>query len=207
MIPCRKFCYGKYLRRHSLSPSLRMTPVMTPDMITWPPSWGQPAQKVIPISGNSTKRRKPAKPYPGFPLFPHATGRWAKKIKGRLHYFGPWVDPQGALQKYLDQRDDLHAGRTPRVGGDGPTIRELCNRYLTAKKLLADSGEIQRRTWHDNHKACGRIIDCFGRERLVEDLRPEDFEKLRGELSRTMGLRTLKTEMQRVRYGLRLFRR
>lgn len=45
-------------------------------------------------------RSKPAKPNPEFPLFPHATGRWAKKIRGKLHYFGPWADPDGALAKY-----------------------------------------------------------------------------------------------------------
>jgi hypothetical protein len=48
---------------------------------------------------------KPAKP-PGFPLFPHASGQWAKKIKGKTVYFGLWADPEGALARYL--------GRLPR---------------------------------------------------------------------------------------------
>lgn len=29
-------------------------------------------------------------PPEGCPLFPHRTGRWAKKIEGTLQYFGQW---------------------------------------------------------------------------------------------------------------------
>ncbi len=61
--------------------------------------------------GSRSRSERPVKPYPDSPLFPHATGRWAKKIRGRFAFFGPWADPEGALARYLAQRDELYAGR------------------------------------------------------------------------------------------------
>jgi len=46
---------------------------------TAPPGPGKPSEST--------------KPYPDFPPFAHAAGVWAKKIRGKLHYFGPWDVP------------------------------------------------------------------------------------------------------------------
>ena len=48
---------------------------------------------------NSTARVRPAKPYEGFPLFPHAIRRWAKMTRGKLRYFGLWADIDARLAK------------------------------------------------------------------------------------------------------------
>ena len=88
---------------------------------------------------------KPTKPRPDFPLFAHAAGVWAKKIRGKLPYFGPWADPDGALAKYLEQKDALHAGRKPREDTGGLSVKELANRFLNAKQALVDAGPFDSR--------------------------------------------------------------
>jgi hypothetical protein len=64
----------------------------------------------------TAKGSKPAKPRPDFPLFAHATGRWAKKIRGKLHYFGKWADPDAALQRYVEERDDVRRAKASSQG-------------------------------------------------------------------------------------------
>jgi integrase len=145
------------------------------------------------------KPLKPNKPYAQFPLFPHATKRWAKKIRGKLHYFGPWADPDAALNKYLAEKDALHAGRKPREVSAGVTVKDLCNRFLSAKQALVTSGELTNRSWQDYKAACDLIVANFGKGRLVADLDPEDFERLRDKLARRWGPVTLGNVIQRIR--------
>lgn len=144
-------------------------------------------------------RTKPEKPRPDFPLFAHAAGVWAKKIRGKLHYFGPWSDPDAALKKYLDEKDDLQAGRKPRAKRDGLPLRDALNRFLTAKKNKADAGELSLRQLRELRQTGARLIEAFGKVRLVEDLDSEDFEHLRTRLAMTRGPVALGNEIQRVR--------
>ena len=139
----------------------------------------------------SPKPEKPSKPYPDFPLFPHATGRWAKKIRGKTHYFGKWDDPNGALDLYLKQKDDLHAGRVPREDTDSLTLRELVNTFLESKRADMKTGLRSPRTFSDYHRICGVIIDEFGANRLVTDIRPLDFERLHTKLAAKYSLVTM----------------
>jgi integrase len=142
---------------------------------------------------------KPAKPNASFPLFPHATRRWAKKIRGKMHYFGPWQDPDGALEKYLAQKEALHAGRKPHEVSAGVTLKQLCNRFMGAKKALVESGELKQRTWDDYLAACDLILARFGKTRLVADLDPDDFAALRHKLAKKWGPVTLGNVIQRIR--------
>ncbi len=176
-------------------------------------------------NNSSPKRRsrkaadRPKKPYPTFPLTPHPSGAWQKKIRGKIHYFGRWarrvngnlerVEGDGwkeALEEYKAVADDLHAGRTPRVQGDGLTVADLCNRFLTAKLRKVESGELGMRMFQEYREITDLLVAAFGKTRRVDDLAADDFEALRARLAERWGPVRLGNAVTRVKsvfkYGL-----
>ncbi len=159
--------------------------------------------------GKSTKATngkpaKPQKPHRDFALFPHASGRWCKKIRGKQHYFGKWTgDPDrgamAALALYEAQATDLHAGRTPRPSSDGVTVRDLANKFLTAKRHALDAGEITNRTFRDYFAVCELVVNAFGKDRPLTDIGTDDFRALRLALSSRLGPVALGNQIRRVR--------
>lgn len=142
---------------------------------------------------------KPAKPYPEFPLYAHAAGVWAKKIRGKVHYFGPWSDPDAALASYNKQKDELHAGRKPRADNDAATIKDAVNSFLTQKSARVEDGELSQRTFDDYREACRETITALGKLRLVADLGPADFAALRKRMAQKWGPHRLSKMVQCVR--------
>lgn len=156
---------------------------------------------------------KPKKPYKDFPLTPHASGKWQKKILGKIHYFGKWAKREKgklvripgdgwkeALELYKAQADDLHAGRVPRARKAGAAkVKDLCNDFLNSKEALLNSGELSARSFKDYKATTDRMVVEFGKDRLLEDLQPEDFAKLRAKLAAKWGPTRLGNEINRIR--------
>jgi integrase len=141
---------------------------------------------------------KPALPYAGFPLYPHASGQWARSIRGKKHYFGVWADWEAALRRYEDEKHDLYLGREP-SRGEGLTVLELVNKFLTSKSKRMAAGKLTTGEFGKLKKTCERVRDSFGRTTHVANLRPIDFENLQAEFAKTHGLVTLKGDIGRVK--------
>ena len=133
------------------------------------------------------KRTTPAKPHATFPLFAHQTGRWAKKVRGRIRFYGRWGRSVGGkiipvddvnssaatAQLEFDRCWPYHSqGReAPEIDdGDFLTIRDLANKFLANKKSRLDSGELSRQSFDDYFRTCQTLVDSFGAPRRVDDL-------------------------------------
>jgi integrase len=114
-------------------------------------------------------------------------------------YFGAWNDPDGALEKYLEQKDDLHAGRTPRPAQDALAVKDVCNTFLNEKQSRVDAGELSQRTWAEYKVASDAVIAAFGKRRRAADLGPDDFAALRKRLAARLGPVRLGNQIQYVR--------
>lgn len=174
------------------------------------------------MSADSTRKRRPRKtassppekPYGTFPLTPHASGKWQKKIGGVVYYFGRWgrrengklvrVDGDGwreALAEYKSKADDLHAGRKPQatVAEGELTVAGICNQYLNAMLRRRQSGRLSPRSFHELKGTCDTLVACFGKRRRVDDLKPSDFAELRVQIDGRCGIVRQCNEITRVR--------
>lgn len=151
------------------------------------------------------KTTKPGKPYQEFPMFPHATGQWAKKIKGKMWYFGTWEDPNAALAKYNDWIHEIQAGRDPRRSGvaqvysDTLSVSDLCNLFLERQQSRVETGTVSNRHFSDCLKSCRFVVDHFGKFMRAAALRAADFQNLRAAFPATWGPTKTGTEIQRIR--------
>lgn len=94
-------------------------------------------------------RQRPRTPGPTFPLTPRNNGKSCKNIRGTVHFFGVWDDPQTALSNYLRVAADLHAGRLPRtttVSLGGLTVKDVGDHFLTRQFEKVGSNQIAPRS-------------------------------------------------------------
>jgi integrase len=128
----------------------------------------------------------------------HFFGAWGRRVDGRLERL-PGDGADAALQRYLEKRDDLHAGRKPRQEAGAATVKDLCNDFLSAKQARVDTGELSPRTWAGYKTACDFLVAELGKSRLAADLGPDDFASLRNKLAKRYGPHGLGTAIQCVR--------
>ena len=115
-------------------------------------------------------------------MTPHPAWKWQKKIGGKIHYFGRWmrirngkverIEGDGwreALELYKAQAEDRHVSRPPRFHavGEGLTLKELCNRFLTAKQRKRERGGIAALTFEGYPRVTNLLIEQFGKLRRV----------------------------------------
>ncbi|TWU36017.1 tyrosine-type recombinase/integrase [Novipirellula artificiosorum] len=145
------------------------------------------------------KANKPAKPRKDFPLFPHASGQWAKKVLGQMHYFGVWADPVAAEKEWERQKLALLEGRDPDEAIYGETVGWLCNAFVESKALQKERSELSERSFKDYRRVAKEIATHFGKGRRLDSIRPSDFERYRNSFPDTWGPTTINSQLRLVR--------
>jgi hypothetical protein len=107
-------------------------------------------------------------------LFPHKTKRWAKKIKGKTVYFGPWNDWRAALKAY------------EAFIVSGPiTVTEARTKYVAYLESLLASEEVTSRHVNAVWWTLKRFEKIVGGTKLIGNLGASDYSRWRVELGKT----------------------
>ncbi len=120
------------------------------------------------------------KPSPDFPLTPHRSGYWVKKVQGKTKYIGDrWSSPEDALREWNRIKDQLLTGETVLPDPHALQVRDAMNFFLIDREQRLESGEIVRRSYEDYVRECKQVVRVLGAQTAVSDLRPHDFARLK----------------------------
>lgn len=125
-------------------------------------------------------------------LFRHASGHWAASIGGKRRYFGRGTEAE-AMTLLIAELPVWLAGGNPRAKpapeetpNSELTIRQLVNRYLTAKKKAVKQGLLTRRSFDDADEAMTRLMGVIDHNTKVTEFCKANtiFAKLRDSFER-----------------------
>ncbi|MFA9477118.1 tyrosine-type recombinase/integrase [Phycisphaerales bacterium AB-hyl4] len=140
----------------------------------------------------------------------HRNGQWCKKIRQRLHYFGPWNDPDGARDRYLENASRLHAGLPVETSPTGvTTVADCFNRYLAYRRpdvrpSRSDTDHNRDRAmgptmWRRYQRAGRAVAEALGRNKAADKLTPQDFAVVKEHLSASMVTTTMANHINAIR--------
>ncbi len=126
---------------------------------------------------------KPEPPYPDFPLYAHGSGQYARRINGKIVFFGPWSKGwAAALERYTAQRDHLYAGTAPPVVG--ATLRDVLNSFRRSKLRAVEQGGLTQRSFKEYEAVCDSIVATISKLRPMESVTRDELDRLRTALTK-----------------------
>ena len=129
---------------------------------------------------------------------------WAKKVNGKVHYFG--TDYEEACAEYKRQKPFLEAGiDTP---GRGPTLADLLNEFLSDRRDQKEEGRLAQQTFNDYVEVCDIIASALPVSSTLQSLKVEQFSSIRKSLAKGKKKKvlSLKSQDRRLGYARAIFR-
>lgn len=133
---------------------------------------------------------RPRWPFPEHgKLTAHPKRQWCKWLDGKTQYFGPWRNPdtgeefaKAALRRYLAFLRAREERKPVEIHPNDLTLHVAVNHYLSARGKHTQQGNLSAAQFVMYQQVGKLLIDTFGREKLVRDMGPADFEFLRSKL-------------------------
>lgn len=139
------------------------------------------------------------------PLYLHASGQWAKKIKGKLWYFGK--DQQQALERYLRERLHLEAGVNirklpPAIPIDqsaGVRLGEGIDLFLAACEAKVVRGQLSRLSLIDYKLTLALFTASLDRSIPIDSIGPTYWASVYDRVASGKNATTINGEVARIR--------